>query len=254
MTITPVQSPIVLALTAWILSFCVGCNAPPSSQTYLPSVNAQPTARTISVSGKAVIKTAPDEFVVTVGVDTFNKSLGLAKEANDTRMKELLAITTEYGLEAKDVRTDDFRIEPRYEGRYDHKVFVGYDVHKRLAVVLRDADKLEVVLEGLFTHGANRLDSVEYQSSKAIEKRKEARVMAVRAAKQKAEAMAKELGQQVGRPLKIQENVTGGYGGQGNLNNFVSDNYTQAGVTETMATGKIQISASVSVEFELVEP
>ncbi|MGB1013347.1 MAG: SIMPL domain-containing protein [Nannocystaceae bacterium] len=217
-------------------------------------MNAQPTARIISVSGKAVIKTAPDEFVVTVGVDTFDMSLALAKEDNDTRMRDLLAITKEYGLEAKDVRTDDFRIEPRYEGRYVNRTFVGYDVHKRLAVVLRDADKLEAVLEDLFAHGANRLDGVTYQSSKAIEKREEARVMAVKAARHKAEAMAKELGQELGRPLKIQENVAGGFRGMSNVNNFVSDNYSQAGVTETMATGKIEISTRVSVEFELVEP
>jgi uncharacterized protein len=87
--------------------------------------------------------------------------------------------------------------------------------------------------------------------------RDEARRLAVRAAREKAEALAAELGQQVGNPTSIHEeriDARGGYGPWSASN--VSQNAIQSGpgslvTTATMALGQVVVSARVAVEFEL---
>lgn len=239
---------VVVSSSLLVLWGLAGCQSgPPQVVTLDPTGLVTP--RTIEVSGFAECNTAPDEFIVSMGVQTFHKELATAKADNDGRMKKLLESFKQYGVEARDVQTGDFRIAPREEGPYEARVLVGYDVHKGLTVRLRDPKVVEDVLQMVFSHGANLLYGVTFQSSQAIEKRKEARLLAVKAARAKAEAMAGELGQHVGRPILIRENEGFG-GGQAN---FAYDNDSRADVTDTMATGKIPISANVMVTFELVD-
>ena len=122
--------------------------------------------------------------------------------------------------------------------------------------MLHDSEKVEVFLTELFKGGANRLDGVTYGSSKLLEQRKEARTLAVTAAREKAMAMATTLGQKLGRPLKIDEDAEAGRYQPlpGNmLTNAFSQTDTRGAIGDTMATGKIKIPASVAVTFELLD-
>jgi len=233
-----------------------GCQAAPQGAPTVITSATPPAPRSITVTGNAEIKTAPDEFVVSVGVDNFAAEAQAAKQANDQAMSALIAVTQANKIDPKDVRTERFSLQPHLDGSYDNRRVVGYDARKGLVIVLHDAEKVERLLTELFKAGANRIDNVTYTSTQIIAKRKEARTMAVAAAREKAEAMAATLGQKLGRPLKIEENP--GYSGYGplNLNNsnaFANNNDVRASVSETMATGKLQIEATVGVTFELTD-
>jgi hypothetical protein len=245
------RTPLLLASSLLLL----GCTERPAAPATIITSAQPPGPRSISVTGTAEIKTAPDEFVISVGVDSFAADPVAAKEANDHIMSALLSVTRGAAVDAKDVRTESFSLGPRFEGPYDSRRLTGYDAKKTLVVTMHDAEKVETVLAALFKSGANRLDGITYGSSKIIERRKEARNTAMAAAREKAEAMAAAVGQKVGRPLKIDEDhdAGGGWGRASLLNNFSNDNKSQAVVAETMATGKIRVQASVAVTFELME-
>lgn len=246
------RSP-VLVFAAALLG---GCQ---SSPTVISS--APPAPRSVSVTGTAELRVAPDELVVSVGVDTYAVEAQAAKKANDEAMAELLRVTKDNGVEPTNVRTENFTLLPRYDGRYESRHVIGYEAKKTLVVTLSSAEKAESLLAELFKGGANRIDGVTMTSTKIIEQRKEARKMAVAAAREKAEAMAAALGQKVGRPLKIDEDpgpssVWSPWGNRpGNvlLNAFDQNTDSRPVVGESMATGKIRVTANVAVTFELAD-
>jgi uncharacterized protein YggE len=65
--------------------------------------------------------------------------------------------------------------------------------------------KYDELVAGVIEVGVNRISGVEFGSSEEIAKRKEARLLAIKAAREKAEYLAEALGQRVGRPLWINE-------------------------------------------------
>ena len=191
--------------TALAAGACQSSQSPqPPPAAFVATAAPQPP-RTVSVTGSGEIKTAPDEFVVSVGVDSFEKEAAAAKQANDRTMHALIQATQGAGVDPKDVRTEGFSLGPRIEGPYETRHVVGYEAKKTLVVVMHDGAKMEALLAELFKLGANRLDGITFGSSKIADQRKEARLLAITAAREKAAAMAGALGQKLGRPLKIEE-------------------------------------------------
>jgi uncharacterized protein YggE len=241
------RRPIVL----FVLLALAACRSNPEAPATIVSTTP-PAPRTIAVTGTAEIETTPDAFVVSVGIDTFAGDAAKAKEDNDAVMRALMEVPRQHGVDAKWVRTDGFSINPRFES---YQRLVGFEAHKTLVVTLHDEKQVEPVLAELFRDGANRLDSVRFESTKILEERKQARVRAVTAAREKAEAMASALGQKVGRPLRVDEATLppSSPWSPAPLANTVFDNETRSELREAMAAGKVRIPATVAITFELDE-
>lgn len=238
------------ALASW------GCRSPPAPPTAIVTSTAAPAPRSISVTGTAEIKTAPDELTVTVGADAFAAEPDAAREASSKTMHALLDVARANKVDPKDVCTEGMSLQVRYDSYEKHHVS-GYDAHNTLVLVLHDSEQVERVLTELGKAGANRIDGVAYGSTRVVELRKEARLTAVAAARDKAQAMAAALGQKVGHPLRVDEEPQDPSGYRGlnaySLGNASTANETRATVGETMATGKIRVQSSVAVTFELVD-
>jgi len=207
------------------------------------------TSRTISVTGDAEILTAPDRFVVSVGFDLQANTLAEARDGSKQRAAALLAVAQK--VPTCEVQTEQLSLSPRYEGYGEpggHRI-VGYQASRSLTITLHALAEVEPLLFDMLAAGANRVDRVGFHSSLALEKRNEARVLAVEAARTKAEAMAAALGQALGEPLKIDE--AGATGWQTPVANYMVNNETTPQQSETVATGKIRVRAGVSVVFAL---
>jgi len=102
---------------------------------------------------------------------------------------------------------------------------------------------------GLATGGANRVEGISFFVADPTKLRQEARLKAVVAAREKATAMAAELGQTIGKPWEITEEPEEG-------RTYIAANYLVAGrlpqqEEQTIAGGQVTIRASVRVSFEL---
>ena len=103
---------------------------------------------------------------------------------------------------------------------------------------------------GLVDAGINRIDNVTFQSSKMADYESEARKLAIKQAKLKAEDYVSVLGQKVGRAMTISDN---------SQNNYPQPRYaamkmmesSDSAPRETLAVGEINITANVSVSFIL---
>lgn len=257
-------------------------------------VAAQAQVRTdqqpqIDVSGSAEVKVAPDEVDLEVAVESRDPDLNTAKTNNDARIAAVLEFLKNSGIKEKDVQTDFINVEPVYDHNSgfhprsgipfanaspeaDEVTAQFYVVRKNLGIKLTDVGRFDAVLTGLLTNGVNYVEGVDFRTTELRKYKDQARSMAIRAAREKAEVMAAELGVKVGKPLNISVNDWGGYwggwrGGYGGFggggfggfnNNAMVQNVSQnagggGGGTEengsTFAVGQISITANVNVSF-----
>jgi len=212
-----------------------------------------PRPRLISVTGTAEVNVAPDEAILSLGVESRDKDLSVAKAQHDSRVKKLLAVARNAGVEEKNIQTSTLQMRPEYSEEKVPK-FLAYEVSQTIQVTLKDLSKYENLITKLLESGVNRVDSVEFLVAEPRKYRDEARVKAIRAAREKATAMAAELGQTIGKPWDISEDTFNGVFAQ--TNSFVQANnysYDRGPATEesTVAPGEVSLRASVRVSFQL---
>jgi hypothetical protein len=216
----------------------------------------------ISVNGDAVVYVKPDKIDVSFGIETDDLDITIAKKKNNDIMKKVIAITKELGVPEKEIQTDYLSIEPRYDNSYDKKKLLGYFVYNYIIVTVSETEKVEELITKLLQSGVNHLNNIDFQTTEFKKYREQARELALKAAKEKADKMAAVLGLTVGTAKSINEGYGGSYYysgwryGRGSsmtqnaVQNFSNDSGSN-GIQETIALGKVAINANVSVTFEL---
>ena len=215
----------------------------------------------ITVTGDAEVRVVPDEVILTLGVETWDKDLEVAKSQNDERVKRVLALAQNYEIEPKHIQTDHISIEPRYHDNYEKRDFIGFFVRKTIVITLKDLSKFEDLLTSALGAGVNYVHGIQFRTTELRKHRDEARALAIKAAREKAIALTGELGQEVGEPHSIREDQSGWwswYGawwgsrwGGGAAQNVVQNADGGSFSTEGgMAPGQISVNARVTVSFE----
>ncbi len=218
---------------------------------------AEPTTHgTINVTGDAEIKVAPDEVILILGVETGDKNMQVAKNQNDERVKRVIAMTKEFGIDSKYVQTNQIQIEPRYEGASTKYNFIGYFIYKTIVITLKDVDKFESVYSAALVAGVTHVEGIQFRTTELRKYRDQARALAIKAAQEKASAMAGELGQKIGEPQSIREDYNGWWSwynprwGSPMTQNVVQNAGGRTPSEEsTFAPGQISVTSSVSVGF-----
>jgi uncharacterized protein YggE len=246
-------------LTAAVLALLVVAPAmAQQSQTY----DDRPR---ITVNGEAVVTVQPDKIVITLGIETWDPDVSVAKRKNNDILLKAVTAIKECGVPEKEIQTDHLSIEPRYKDSYRKEEFIGYFVRNTVAVTLTATDKVETLVTKVLESGVNYIHGIDFQSTDFAKYRDQARELALRAAKEKAEKMAAVLERKVGAPMQINENSGGspwsyysswsGWGfsrNQGMMQNVVQNIPGGSGeISDTIALGKISIRAGVAVTFEL---
>ena len=225
----------------------------------VPSYSVEP--RTISVTGDADVRVAPDEVIITLGIETFDKELEIAKIENDERVSHVLALADDYDIEPRHIQTDHVSINPKY-ANYSDGIITGFYVRKSIVITLRDIDKFEDLITSALDKGVNRIQGIQFRTTELRKYKDEARSLAIEAAKEKATALAGELEQEIDKPLAISETQTGwrsgyswwwgSYWGSSIAQNVIQEVGSGSLSSDgTLAPGQITINAKVSVTFEL---
>jgi hypothetical protein len=220
----------------------------------------------ISVSGAAEIRVVPDEVLLRFSTEDREPKLTDAVKACDASTAAVLAFVKAAGIADKDVQSDFIAIEPVFERRDGEESMAPrfFRASRGFAVRLRDVAKFDVILEGILESGADRVEDVEFRTTALRKHRDLARQQAVRAAREKAVALAGELGTKVGKPFSIHETSGGGVrnGSSGlgdrwaTAQNVVQDAGRGDATPETdtdqkLAAGMISVTSRVDVEFTL---
>lgn len=217
--------------------------------------------RSIQVTGEAEVKVIPDEVVITLGVETYDEDLMSAQVKNERHIQAVLSICKNFGIEGKNVKTDHVNIRPVYpSSRYPQEI-EGYVVRKAVVITLRDITRFEPLLVKSLESGVNYVHGISFQTTELRKYRDQARALAIKAAREKAEDLAKELGMKIGKPITISEGYSrwfSGYnswwghaGGRMMSQNVVQSVGSGGSASEGLAPGQISVNASVNVQFEL---
>ena len=207
--------------------------------------------RVVRVTGTSEVRVAPDRAVIEIGVEKQDPNATVAKRAADDAARRILADLRANGIAEKDMQTTFLSLQPQFNYRKGMKMSY-FVASQTLSITLRDLSQLDVVVESLIKAGGNRIDSIEYETSDLRKYRDQARDLAVKAAREKAQALAHALGQEIGKAYSIEEVAESSYPYSLGLSNV---SYEYANKTRpsgpTTAAGEKKISASVVVTFDL---
>lgn len=203
----------------------------------------------ISISGEGKIKTTPDQVEVTVGFFNSGKDAKEVKNINDDVVNKVIKFLKQSGIPSTDFKTTNVSLYKNYD--YKSKIY-NFQASQSLMLTLNDLSQYDVIMNGLNEAGVNSISGIEFKSSKLKEIEREARKIAIKDAKEKAEDYASVLGQKVGKALTITDN---------SQPNFVQPYYRdmvmavalkeESQPRETLAVGELEIKANVSVIFVL---
>lgn len=205
--------------------------------------NLKPSAE---VSGEGVVNVVPDEVTVSVRVENEGKNARELKQQNDRIINNVLAFIKSQGIPDKNVRTEYIRLNKNYD--YNTKTY-SYAANQSITVKLTDLSKYENLMNGLMESGINRIDGIEFSSSKRAELESEARKKAVMQAKMKAEEYASALNQTIGKAMFIREDNPPAMPQPMYKTAMMMDSESSGG--QSMAPGEMEIKVIVYVTFEL---
>jgi len=215
----------------------------------------------ITVKGEAEVRVIPDQVILALGVETRNNNLTRAKAENDQIVQKALSVAQDHGLEAEHIQTDYLSMNPEYDRFPNTSKFLGYLVRKSIVLTLKNLTKLETLLTEILNAGVNTIHDVQFRTTELKKHRDEARMLAIKAAEEKAKALAGALNMTVGQPLAIDEEGLGWsawnrrwWGRYHNMPSQISvpgERSSSLEATETVAPGEISINAKITVTFEI---
>jgi uncharacterized protein YggE len=153
-----------------------------------------------------VVNVKPDRALIKLGVQSNGRSAKEAQARNTATVQQVVKALKSQGIEAKDIATDWYMIEPLYED-YDSLRIKGYRIHNIIELTMRDVSKSNDAIVAAFQAGANQVVDVQFYTSELRKYRDQARELAMQAAKEKAEALTGAAGAEVGCVLHINENT-----------------------------------------------
>ncbi len=202
----------------------------------------------VSVSGEGKVKIAPDQALISISLESKGTKADEVKMENDKKMDAILKFIKKSTIAKEDYQTQRVSLNPNYD--YEKKKH-SYIATQTVQILLKDLSKYDTVMEGLVNEGINRIDNVEFKSSKMLQLQSDARKLAIKDAKAKAEDFVSVLGQKVGKAIVISDNSQS-YIPQPRMYAMkASMAMDESTPKETLAIGEIEIIANVSVSFVL---
>ena len=196
----------VAALLVCALAGC-GNGAAPAAAVGAQEGQTLQVTDTVTVSGWAEVAAAPDEAVISVGVQNEAADAAQALDQNSKTMAAVLARLKSEGIQDSMIETANVSVMPNisYNPQTGEQKVGGYQAQNTATVTLRDLSLVGTVFSAATEAGANNQSGPEWRLSESNEATKESLVQAVAAARAKAEALAAAVGLKLGDVVVINE-------------------------------------------------
>lgn len=183
--------------------------------TYATSI--QPSSfRSFTTTGEGKVVAVPDVAQFSFGV-TSEGGMEITKLQGDNtkKMNAAIEFLKGKGIDAKDIKTEQYNLQPRmeYGGCYKSGLpcpppkIVGYTISQSVTVKIRQFEKIGDAMSGIAALGVNSVSQLNFTIDDPKKLQSDARTQAIADAKIKAEAIAQAGGFRLGRLLSIEEGV-----------------------------------------------
>lgn len=243
--------------TSLLASLALAASAIPaaaSAQEATPRISPQATVLTVSAEGSSSRK--PDLAIFTAGVTSTGKTASAALSANSADMTKVIAALKRAGIAERDIQTSNLSLNPVYAdnprqpgSQLDQQppAIIGYQASNMVTVKQRKLGEFGQVIDTLVSAGANQVNGPSFQVDQPEPALNEARIAALKTARDRANLYANATGLKVGRILSINE------GGSYTPRPMVMARMVSmdAGAAPPVAEGELALTANVTVMFEL---
>lgn len=204
----------------------------------------------ISVTGEGKAVGIPDVGLISLSVLSEKNTAKEVMKDNSTKMNDIIKFIKDNGVEAKDVQTSGYYLNPRYDFQDGNRIFRGYDLTSTLSVKIRNLDKISEIIDGAVSRGANQIGNIQFIIDDEAKLKDEARDKAIVQAQDKAQQIAKSAGLTLGKIISFSEN--------GGAVAYPQSLYLDKGISAggggsapAVEQGSQEIQVSVTLGFEL---
>jgi uncharacterized protein YggE len=221
----------------------------------------KPPYNVITITGEGESFAIPDIATFSFSVSAEAKNVSDAQAQVTNKMNAVLAALKSLGIEDKDVKTTDYSVWPKYNyisspctnfscppGR---QVQDGYTAEHSVMVKVRDTAKAGEALALAGEQGASNLSGISFTVDDPEKLTEEARALAIKNAKEKAEALSDDLGVRLGKVVSFYESSDGGYPRPYAQEGFGGVAVDMAAKAPTLPTGENKVKIVVSVTYEI---
>ena len=149
--------------------FCLAFLAPMSE-----CVAAEAELPILSVSGRGMVQSAPDQAAITLGVVTRAETAGEAQQENAAKAAAIRSALANLGVEDADIKTEDYNFRSEYSREQgERSVIVGYTASNIIRVKVRNVALVGDVVDAVLANGANTIHSLDFsiRDTDALRKR-----------------------------------------------------------------------------------
>ena len=161
-----------------------------------------------SVNGSGTVYAKADIANMNVGLKTeVKKTAAEATKENSEQMNEILVVLKGLDIEAKDIKTNSYSLNPVYNWtETEGQKLSGYEVYQSVTLKIRDLEKIGDIIAKTTEKGANQVGGISFTIDDEYELKNEARELAITKAKEKAELIAAQTGMKLGKIVSVYEN------------------------------------------------
>jgi uncharacterized protein YggE len=204
--------------------------------------------RVLMVSGTAVLRVEPDIAVVSLAViKTDDDPKAAYRKAHDATAEVRRFVA---GFDQVELRSSSVHLGHARDQGAVNQPTAKFSARINLTLLAKELTAIEPLIVGVLEAGANQLVSTEYATSRFKETRAQVRLMALSAAREKALALAKAAGVELGPIMRLSENsFDPSRPGGTHVPSISIDSEDQVGA---ISPGSIAVGASMNVVYKLV--
>jgi len=162
----------------------------------------------IFTTGDATVSVRPDTAFISAGIDAQATTASAAQKNVAAEANRLIAKAKAIGIADKDINTGGYSIGPTYSN--DGRTITGYQASETLELKWHNVDTTGSALDALVQDGGATRISVGLGVGDLSGPQGQARALAIANARNKALAMAKAAGVNLGQVLRVVDSTTGG--------------------------------------------
>lgn len=210
---------------------------------------AESTVRTLTVQGESEFYITPDKASVEIGITTTGNTAQQAGDDNAAVMQKIQNALMAMGLKKDDIKTSSYNFYPTYD-KDNNQLITGYRAENSIVITTHDINQIGDVIDTAVKNGATNVDSVNFAVNDIKKYKETALKAAVRDAKNKAKAIAGELGKSVVNVVSVTE-------GNVHIENYQPSNIDMKLLSSRMTTATpiqsrdLKVSARINVTFEI---
>ncbi len=220
--------------------------------------NNQPV-NIITVTGTGEKLAVSDIASLSVNLNKDGKSAKEAQDLLNTDITKVLNYLKEQKIVDKDIKSEYGGLNPKYS--YDNTVcynypcptkdpkITGYTATQSITIKVRVVDSANDIRTGLATLGVTDISGPTFSIDNEDKIKDNARSLAIKDARAKAQVLADELGVRLGKIVNFGENTGGGYPVYAKA--MMADSVSVSAPAPTLPKGENKITSNVTVTYEI---